>query len=158
MPSLNDLKNSKYLTQHDVDPKVVVTFQAFKEDNVAMENEPARMKWIFKFREFDKPLVMNWTNGEIITDLFGTDKFEQWIGKQVILYRDKNVSFGGKRVGGIRVCGLDAGSGQQRGQQQGWTAGSNTPSSQFEPPPEFDPTPQREPGQDEDPFDTAMKA
>ncbi len=76
------------------------------------------------------------------------------IGKQVILYRDKNVSFGGKRVGGIRVCGLDAGSGQQ----QGWTAGSNTPSSQFEPPPEFDPTPQREPGQDEDPFDTAMKA
>lgn len=150
MPSLNDLKNSKYLTQHDVDSRVKVTFQAYREENVAQQGEPVRKKWIFKFHELDKPLVMNFTNGEIITELFGTDQFDKWLGKQVLLYRDPTISFGGKKTGGIRVCGLDAGSGQR------WTAGSNTPDSQFQPPPEFDPTPPREPGQDEDPFDKAM--
>lgn len=154
MPSVHDLKNSKYLTQHDVEPPVVVTFQAYKEENVAKEGERPDPKYIFKFRELEKPLVMNFTNGSIVSSILGTEDFDQWMGKEVVLYRDPTVGFGGKITGGIRIRAKSVSTGNP---DQSWTAGSNSPSSQFQPPPDFDPTPPREPGQDDDAFDRAMR-
>lgn len=159
MPSVHDLKNSKYLTQHDVEPPIVVTFHAYKEENVAKEGERPDPKYIFKFRELDKPLVMNFTNGSIVSSILGTEDFDQWMGKEVVLYRDPTVGFGGKITGGIRIRAKavpNFNPAKNPGQQQDWTAGVSSPNNQFEPPPEYDPTPPREPGQDEDPFDVAM--
>ena len=50
-----------------------------------------------------KPMVLNSTNGEAIAEIAGGDTEEEWAGTQIILYHDPNVSFAGKRVGGIRV-------------------------------------------------------
>lgn len=144
MPSVHDLKNSKYLTQHDVEPAVVVTFQAYKEINVAKEGETPDPKYVFKFKEFEKPLVMNFTNGSIVESVLGSADFDQWMGKQVVLYRDPTVGFGGKITGGIRIRAFNT----TPPIAQPHVVGSQpplAPDASFQPPPEFEPTP---PGQD----------
>jgi len=152
MPSVHDLKNSKYLTQHDVEPPVVVTFQAYREENVAQDGENADPKYIFKFRELDKPLVMNFTNGSLVESILGTDDFDQWMGKEVVLYRDPTISFGGRITGGIRIRAKAVPNFNPA--KRGHVVGSQpalAPDAGWEPPPEFDPTPP------EDAFDKAMR-
>jgi len=97
MPNVNDLRNSQFLTKEDVEPPVKVTIKSYKEQNVEMEGEPERKKWTLFFKELDKPLVLNMTNGQRIEVITGSDNFDDWIGKEITLYNDKSVSFGGKR-------------------------------------------------------------
>lgn len=103
MPTVNDLKSSKFLTKHDVEPAVVVTIQSYEEVNVALESQAEELKWTLSFKELDKPLVLNLTNGQLIEMITGTEDFEGWIGQKVELYNDKTVSFAGKITGGIRI-------------------------------------------------------
>ncbi len=103
MPKVSDLRDSRFLTKNDVEPDMLVTIEKYAEENVAMESQAPELKWVLYFKEFDKPLVLNTTNGQVIEILTGTDDFDGWIGKQVVLYNDKTVSFAGKITGGIRV-------------------------------------------------------
>ncbi len=48
-------------------------------------------------------MVLNNTNAQIIAMILKSEETDDWIGKQIVLYDDPNVSFGGKLVGGIRV-------------------------------------------------------
>jgi hypothetical protein len=55
------------------------------------------------FKENIKPMVLNATNAKQIAD-FAKSKFvEEWNSIIVELYVDPNVSFGGERVGGVRI-------------------------------------------------------
>lgn len=95
---------SKYLKKEDLNgEEVIVTIVKIGQGNVAMEDQPEDLKWMMKFKEFKKPFVLNSTNIQLLTKACGTDETDDWIGKEVILYVDDNVSFGGKLVGGIRV-------------------------------------------------------
>ena len=102
MPSVADLGESKYLKQTDCDPAIVVTIDGYDRQNVAKDSEPPDNKYILKFKEC-KPLVLNKTNGNLIEAILGSGDFDDWTGKQVELYQDKLISFGGKITGGIRV-------------------------------------------------------
>ncbi len=103
MPRVSDLKSSKFLKKEDVEQQVLVTIKKYEEMNVAMENQAPEMKWALYFNELDKPLILNQTNGMMIEVITGSDNFDDWIGKQIVLFDDPNVMFGGKMVGGIRV-------------------------------------------------------
>lgn len=103
MPTVNDLKSSKFLTKHDVEPPVVVTITSYEEMNVALESQAPEMKYTLHFKELDKPLVLNLTNGMLIAAITGSEDLDHWIGQQVVLWNDKTVSFAGKITGGIRV-------------------------------------------------------
>lgn len=100
---------SKFLKQDDVDPPILVTIKAFRQTNVAMEDQPEEMKWTVSFHETFpdgtplKPMVLNSTNIHLITKALGTNETDEWMGKQIVLYNDENVSFGGKITGGVRV-------------------------------------------------------
>jgi hypothetical protein len=104
MASVNDLKSSKFLKKEDVNEGILVTISAVDQMNVAMEGAPEDLKWVLHFREVEKPMVLNSTNGQIIGAFTGVqDNIEVgWVGKQVVLYNDPNITFGGKLVGGIR--------------------------------------------------------
>lgn len=102
MPNVNDLKQSRFLTQGDVDPPVLVTIRAYKQENVALEGADPEYRWTLVFDELDKPMTLNSTNGQIIAAIVGSEEFGDWVGRKIVLYRDPNVSFGGKLVGGIR--------------------------------------------------------
>lgn len=101
--NVNQLKQSNYLKKEEVDPPVLVTIHSVEQDNVAKEGAPPEMKWVIHFDEFEKSMVLNSTNGQLIAKICGSDESEDWIGKQIVLYHDPGVSFGGKLVGGIRV-------------------------------------------------------
>jgi hypothetical protein len=94
---------SKFIKQGDVDPPKLVTIKALRQANVAMDDQPEEMKWTVLFKELEKPMVLNSTNIQLLTKALGTDETDEWVGKQVVLYNDPNVSFGGKITGGVRI-------------------------------------------------------
>jgi len=102
-PNVNDLKSSKFLTKNDVEPPILVTIKSYECMNVAMENQAPEEKWCLHFNEVDKPLVLNMTNGQLISVIAKSGDFDHWIGKQIVLFNDETVMFAGKMTGGIRV-------------------------------------------------------
>ena len=100
---IDTMRESKYLKKEDVGAGKLVTISRLEQQNVAMEDQPAEMKWTMYFKEEDKGMVLNWTNIQLTAKATGSDDTDDWVGKQIVLYEDPNVSFGGKLVGGIRI-------------------------------------------------------
>lgn len=102
---LQDFKKSNYLGQSDIGEGKLVTIKAVESENIALEDDPPDMKVCIHFNELAKPLICNSTNAQIIAKITGFDKEVEtnWIGAEIVLYVDPNVSFGGKLVGGVRV-------------------------------------------------------
>jgi hypothetical protein len=69
---------------------------------MAKEDEEPEYRWIVKWQEFAKPMVINATNIKRLFKYLGDDT-DQWKGGNVILYVDPDIEFGGKVVGGLRV-------------------------------------------------------
>ena len=108
--NVNELGSSDYLKQHDVVPDKLVTIASQEPKDMAPTGKPPEMKIILGFSELDKKLVCNKTNALIIAAIHREDDSENWVGKQVVLYFDPTVSYGGKITGGIRVRASRAGS------------------------------------------------
>ncbi|HEX6038875.1 hypothetical protein [Longimicrobium sp.] len=95
---------SNYLKHEDLGGRnVLVTIESVRVEEIrgegGKENKP-----VLYFVGKEKGLVLNKTNAETLTEILGTDETDDWHGCQVVLYHDRNVSFGGKRVGGIRIA------------------------------------------------------
>lgn len=103
MPRVNDMIESKYLKQSDVPDPVIVTVGKLGKVNLAKEGDPPEEKWAVRFKEFSKPMLLNSTNIKLLEKACGSDDTDDWIGKEVILYNDENVTFGGQVVGGLRI-------------------------------------------------------
>ena len=99
---IDELKQSRFLTQKEVDPPKLVTIRSCQQLNVAMEGADPEYRYTLTFDELDKPMTLNSTNGQLIARITGSEESDGWIGKKIVLYKDPNVSFGGKLVGGIR--------------------------------------------------------
>ena len=103
MPNVDDLKTSKYLTKNDCEPPILVTIEKWDKVDVSKASQPADIKYVLYFKEEDKGMVLNHTNGKRIAKIASNADFDNWIGKQIVLYNDPTVEFGGEEVGGIRV-------------------------------------------------------
>lgn len=101
--NISSLKNSNFLKKEDCDPPVLVTIATVEQLNVAKEGAPQELKWCLHVDEFDKAMVLNSTNGQLIAKITGSEETDEWSGQQIVLYHDPSVSFGGKLIGGIRV-------------------------------------------------------
>jgi hypothetical protein len=102
MPNISVLKSSNFIKKEDCEPPVLLTIDRVAEENVAKEGAPQELKWCVHFKEVEKPMVLNSTNGQIIAQITGSQETDDWAGHKVVLYHDPSVSFGGKLVGGIR--------------------------------------------------------
>src|SRR5208282_4937445 len=103
MPNISEMTGSTYLKQHDVTPPKVVTIKSLRQENLAKDDQPPKLKWIMFFQEFDKGLALNSTNIKRCAKALLSDETEEWLGKKIKLYFDENVEFGGQMVGGIRI-------------------------------------------------------
>jgi hypothetical protein len=117
MASINDLKTSKFLKKEDVGEGALVTIRGVSQENVAKEGAEIEMRYVLHVEEYEKPMVLNSTNGQLIAQITGiSDNIEVgWRGWKIVLYNDPSVSFGGKLMGGIRVRAPKAGVVQQPG-------------------------------------------
>lgn len=103
MPRISEMINSNYLKKEDIEDDTIVTIVGVKKANIAREDQEAEYKWLIKFKEFEKPMVLNSTNIQLCARACDSDSTDDWKGCQVVLYVDDNVSFGGKLVGGLRI-------------------------------------------------------
>jgi len=114
---IGKMKTSKYLKKEDAGNGVTVTIVRIDQQDVSMENDPADMKYVMYFQENvdgeNKGMVLNWTNIQLCARACGSEETEDWIGKQIEIYSDPNVSYGGKLIGGIRIRAVGKSAGQQ---------------------------------------------
>ncbi len=103
MAKIGEMIESKYLKQSDVDADMIVTVQKVGKANVAPKGEEPEFKWLIRFNEFEKPMVLNSTNIKRLAKACSSDDTDEWIGKQVVLYVDPDVEFAGNVVGGLRI-------------------------------------------------------
>ena len=90
--------DSNWLRQEDLDKPRLYTIKGADVGKVADDD-----KLILHFEDSDDELVCNKTNLSLLASFYGSTNTEDWEGKKVVLYRDENVMYAGKRVGGIRV-------------------------------------------------------
>jgi hypothetical protein len=102
----SDCSSSQYLTNNDVTPDgTTVTVKNFEERAIEGRNgESDKRKVVVFFHEFDKPMILNKTNGEglrMFTGCKGSSVTEA-IGRKIELYRRDDIEFGGRYVSGLR--------------------------------------------------------
>ena len=93
---LNSLFPSKYLRAGDLDGDLLGTMKSLMVEEINQEKKP-----VLYFREDTKGLVLNKTNGKIISSLHG-DETDNWPGKKITLFPTE-VDFRGEIVDAIRV-------------------------------------------------------
>lgn len=102
MPNIAQMKNSKFFTKEDAGKGVLLTIKGCTQQNVAMANAPAELKWCLHFNETDKPMVLASVNAQLIAQFLGSAETDHWIGRKIVAYNDPSIMFQGKITGGIR--------------------------------------------------------
>ena len=133
MARVNDMIESKYLKQADAPDPIIVTVGKVGKVNIAKEGDAPEHKWYVRFDEFDKPLLLNSTNIKLLEMACGSDDTDDWIGKEVILYTDSSVSFGGQIVGGLRIRKQQAAPVRKLPHQPAKPAGKSSREPVFDP-------------------------
>jgi len=101
-------KNSKYLAKEDVGTGgLILTIAGFKREAVKGEDGDED-KIIMYFAEDVKPMIVNRTNAALLAGATGVATAGEARGKQIIVYNDASITFGGKVTGGLRIRGTDA--------------------------------------------------
>lgn len=110
MNSINEMtfdqlvpSKSKYLTKDDVgEDGLILTIKGFRMETLESDdgNED---KMVLHFVEDVKPMVVNRTNAQLIGVATGVKVAGEAKGKQIVVYNDPTVSFGGKITGGLRI-------------------------------------------------------
>lgn len=65
----------------------VVTIKQIKKEEIVSDNGRKDRVIVCYFTDSDLPMVLNKTNCRIIEKMYGTDKIEDWIGKQIVVYK-----------------------------------------------------------------------
>jgi len=110
MPNVNDISESKYVAKEDVGTGKTVTIAGYKRVDVSRDCDPTSIKFILLFKPENecKPLVLNKTNGKKIARILGSDEFDDWIGKTIVLWNNPDIEFQGETVGGVRVKAVES--------------------------------------------------
>ena len=122
--NLNDVAQSRFLKQEDIGAGKLMTIARVDKENTAKREDPPQYKVVVYFTEHAKPMVLNATNAQTISDIIGeSENIETtWIDKKIVLVTDPNTMYSGRRVGGIRVRapkpGATNGQGFAQPQQQ----------------------------------------
>jgi len=96
-------RNSQYLTKEDCgEAGLLVTCASLAM--AELENDDKKeTRTILKFVEEVKPMVLNQTNKDLLKLATGAHTAGEIKGKQIVVYNDPTVSFGGKLTGGVRI-------------------------------------------------------
>ena len=102
MPEISEMGTSRYIKREELKVPTEFTCKEVVLENVAMESAPAEMKWVMRFNEVDKGLVLNKTNRENAAFVSGQSNSDNWAGQKFTLFNDMSVVYNNKR-GGIRI-------------------------------------------------------
>lgn len=104
MPKITEMLPSSYLKQSDfTEEGFIVTIKLIKHENLANEKDAPDFKYVVYFKEFEKGLVLNTTNINGLAKACNSEDTDDWVGKEIIVFVDPNVGYGGQITGGLRV-------------------------------------------------------
>jgi hypothetical protein len=95
--------NAKYLKKEDVPSPIDTSILWIKEEEVTAPGKGTETRLVLYFDGLKKGLVLNMANADALEDITGTDEYEEWKDIPVQLYVDPDVTYGGKKTGGIRI-------------------------------------------------------
>jgi hypothetical protein len=95
--------NAAYLKKEDISEPIDTTLLWVKEEKVTAPGKGTQTRLVAYFEGLSKGLVLNTANAETLAELTGTDDYEKWADTFVQLYVDPDVTYGGKKIGGIRI-------------------------------------------------------
>lgn len=94
---------SKYLAKSDVgEDGLILTIKGFRMETLKSD-EGDEDKMVMHFMENVKPMVLNRTNAQLVGVATGCKTAGEAKGKQVVVFNDPTVGFGGKITGGLRI-------------------------------------------------------
>ena len=97
-------KVSNFLSKEDVgEDGVILTIRGFKTETVKGDNGDETKVVMHFMEEGYKPMILNNTNSNILGKILNVATAGEAKGKQVVVYDDPTVGFGGKITGGIRL-------------------------------------------------------
>lgn len=97
--------NYDYLGSYSLEGKreVVVTVSELGTEKVIGQSGRKEDCFVVRFKEFDKPMILNRTNSKAIEKVSGSGMVEDWVGTQVTLYVEKGVKAFGDVVDALRI-------------------------------------------------------
>lgn len=96
-------KDSKFLSKEDVgEDGLILTIKGFTVETMKGD-DGEESKVVMHFEEDLKPMILNRTNSQLIAVATGAKVAGEARGKQIIVYNDPTISFGGKITGGLRI-------------------------------------------------------
>ncbi len=107
--TLNDIKNSKYLTKEDAGEVGLnltishVTMEMLENDD--KKEQKLVLHWLERTPDGNpvKPMICNVENFQRISTITGNDDTDGWTSARVNVFNDPFVSFGTRQTGGLRV-------------------------------------------------------
>jgi len=100
--NLNDFNASKYLGKGDVPQSGLnLTISGFGIEE--MKQDGTKKPYCTWVQVGVKPLILNKNNRSRLESIFGTSDTTAMIGRQVNVFNDPMVEFGGQVVGGLRI-------------------------------------------------------
>ena len=100
---INDIYRGEWLQGRDIPRPRVVTVEATREEKIGRQSEKKRPRVIVKYVELEREMIFNVTNARMAAKVFNSTRYADWVGKQLLLFNDENVSYGGEQIGGLRV-------------------------------------------------------
>lgn len=98
----SDAFPTKYMSKDDVKAPVIGVIARVVNETLG-QGDDQEIKPVMYFSSGpEKPMVVNATNWMSVESIYG-DESDDWTGKQIEIWVDPSVSFGGKRIGGLRL-------------------------------------------------------
>lgn len=98
----SDAFPTKYLSKDDIKAPTTGTIERVVNETLGQGDDQEIKPVMYFSGGPDKPMVVNATNWITVEALYG-DESDNWTGKQIEIWVDPSVSFGGKRIGGLRL-------------------------------------------------------
>lgn len=93
---------SSYLTADDVRKPKLLNVEQVAEESIGNDSKPKLVLYGRDDAEGDEvKIALNKSNISRLIEIFGTDETDDWVGSMVVVFRDPNVMFNNRKVGGI---------------------------------------------------------
>ena len=94
---------AQYLKKEDLSDPVDTELLWVKEEKVTPPGKGTNTRLVAYFEGLSKGLVLNTANCETLAEITETDDPNEWKDVALQLYVDPDVTYGGKKIGGIRI-------------------------------------------------------
>lgn len=99
------LFNYDYLGSYSFTTKEdkILTIKSLKKEDVTGTGGKKENLLVCRFKENEKPMILNRTNCKAITKAYGTPNVEDWIGKRIAVYVLDGIKVGNEVTDGLRI-------------------------------------------------------